>query len=285
MQTPGELITTAQVCRELGLTPAKVRRLASEGYLEVSARSRQKYGEVLLFNPSQVSRLKPQMPKILSKWASEENIRLGAKKAGISRAVESINAQEVRKRRDLFLSSLADLPEQAADLLKASYYLYHLNHYAKSGHQYLYELKERVLKFFVGNYLDSPCLEVVLVQGDQRAELCPDCRARANKLGLSYGEYAKWYGGCPRCRKNKSYFDLFEFTIQYQDHRFSFHTPFSAARKWFSGNLPLPRQYRGHLQEQGLTFGRPITEREARALPMDEVITELENLFPTIKDK
>ncbi|MCL6612023.1 MAG: hypothetical protein K6T66_10850 [Peptococcaceae bacterium] len=279
MQARGDLLTTAQVCRELGLTPAKVRRLADEGYLEVSARSERKYGEVLLFHSGQVSRLKNQMPKILSRWASEENVRYGARKAGIHRAVEPANAQEVRKRRDQFLSSLDELPEEAAVLLKASYYLYHLNHYAKTGHQYLYEIKERVLKHFVRAYINSPYLEIVLVQGQQRSDLCPGCRSRANKLNLTYGEYAKSYGGCPRCGKRERYYDLFEFNIRYDNHRFSFHTPFSAARKWFPGEVSLPRQYRGHLQERGLAFGRPITEREARALPMDEVIQALENIF------
>jgi len=279
MPVNAELLTTAQVCRELGITPAKVNRLAREGYLEVSARSKQKYGELQLFHPGQVSGLKSQIPKILSIWASEENLRQNARRAGISRAVEPVNAREVRKRRDHFFSFLSGVPEETAGLLRASYYLYHLNHYAKSGHQYLYELKERILKHLVRCYESSPYLQIVLIQGQQRADLCPDCRSKANKLNLSYGEYAKSYGGCPRCRKHKNYYDLYEFNIRFEDHRFSFHTPFSVARKWFSGEVSLPRQYRGHLQEQGLTFGRPITEREARALPMDEVIDELEKIL------
>lgn len=277
MQVTGELLTTAQVCRELGLTPAKVERLTREGYLEVAARSTRKYGEVHLFHPGQVRRLKQLMPGILSKWASEENFRRSARQAGIHRAVESINAGGVRKRRDEFLSSLAGLPEEAADILKASFYLYHLNHYAKSGHEYLYEIKEKVLKHFVRHYLNTPYLQVSLVQGQQREDLCQDCRSRAQKYNMSYGDYAKTYGGCPRCRKRKSYYDLFEFNVQYENHRFSFHTPYSVGRKWFYGEILLPRRYRGHRQEQGLTFGRPITEREASALPMDEVIENLSN--------
>lgn len=279
MQGPGELLTTARVCRELGVTPAMADRLVREGYLEVSGTSRRKYGDVHLFHSGQVVRLKDRLPQILSKWAGEENLRRGARKAGINRAVEPVNAGEARKRRDQFLSSLETLPEDTAQLLKASYYLYHLNHYAKSGHEYLYEIKEKVLKHLVRNYINSPHLQIALVQGEQRTDLCPDCRARASRQNLRYGEYAKIYGGCSRCRKHKSYYDLYEFNIHYEDHRFSFHTPFSVGRKWFSGEVSLPRQDRGHLQEQGLTFGRPITEREARALPMDEVIETLENIF------
>jgi len=279
VQPTGELMTTAQVCRELGVTPAKVLLLTREGYLEVSAKIDQKYGEVYLYHSGQVNSIKKQMPKILSKWASEENLRHGGRQAGINRAVEAENAVEVRKRRDNFLFSISHLPEKTEDLLKGSYYLFHLNHYAKSGHQYLYELKEKVLRFFVRNYLNTPLFDVILVQGQQRVNLCADCRRRANKLSMGYGEYAKSYGGCPRCGKHNSYYDLYEFNIQYESHRFSFHTPYSVARKWFDRETSFTRHYRGHRQEQGLTFGRPITEKEARALPMDEVIENLEKIL------
>ncbi|MFZ5652640.1 MAG: hypothetical protein ACOY4I_17540 [Bacillota bacterium] len=278
MLQTGELLTTAQVCRELGVTPAKVRRLTREGYLEVSGKVAQKYGDDHLYRSDQVRSLKQQMPKILSKWATEENFRNG-RQAGINRASESINTAGVKKRRDEFLSSLHDLPEKTEKLLKASYYLFHLNHYAKSGHQYLYAIKERVLKHLVNNYFGSPYFQVVLVQGQQRVDLCPGCRARANRLNVAYGEFAKSYGGCPRCAKQKSYYDLYEFNIQYDNHNFSFHTPYSVGRKWFSRDASFPRRYRGHRQEQGLAFGRPITEKEARALPMDEVIEKLEEIL------
>lgn len=279
MQAPGALLTTAEVCRELGLTPAKVNRLTREGYLEVSEKTRQKYGDIYLFQAYQVNRLKQQMPRILSKWASEENALHGARQAGIKRAVEPIHAARVKRRREEFLSSLDLMPGDTAALLKASFYLYHLNHYAKSGHQYLYELKERVLKKLVEVYFHTTYIEVGLVQGQPREDLCPECKARANKYNLSYGDYAKSYGGCPRCSKHKSYYDLFEFNIIYDNHRFSFHTPFSVGRKWFPGEISFPRRYRGHRQEQGLTFGRPISEKEAKALPMDEVIENLEDFL------
>ncbi len=275
MQRTGKLLTTAQVCRELGLTPAKVKRLTREGYLEVSGKSTHKHGEAHLFHPVQVSCLKEQVPKILSKWATEENAVKGAQRAGINRAVEVVIADEVKKRRDDFISSLAELPEKTANLLEASFYLYHLNHYAKSGHEYLYDIKEKVLRHIVKKYFNTPHLQVVLVQGQQKVDLCQNCRLQANKLNISYGEYAKSFGGCPRCRKYNSYYDLYELNIRYDNHQFSFHTPYSAARKWFSPEMHIPRQYRGYRQEQGLTFGRPIREREARALPMDEVIDKL----------
>lgn len=54
---------------------------------------------------------------------------------------------------------------------------------------------------------------------------------------------------------------------------------YSVGRKWFSRDVSFPRRYRGHRQEQGLASGRPITEKEARALPMDEVIENLEEIL------
>jgi hypothetical protein len=50
-------------------------------------------------------------------------------------------------------------------------------------------------------------------------------------------------------------------------------------KKWFPPGTDHPRRYRGHRQEQGLTFGRPVTEREAMALPMAEVIENIEKIL------
>lgn len=275
MQKGGQLLTTVEVCSALGITPAMVRRLTDEGYLEIHGKQSHKYGDVYLYSSGQVYSLTGEMPKILSRWAARENARHGALRSGRIRAFESRNAHQVREHRDRFLSSLDSLPERTADLLRASYYLYHLNHYAKADQQYLYDLKENVLKTITLNFKGSRELEIVLVEGLQQVQLCPDCRARARARGLSYLEFARMDGGCSRCIKNNSYYDLYEFNISYDEHQFSFHTPFSVARKWFSKDTRLPRRHRGYQQEQGLTFGRPITEKEARALPISEVLENI----------
>lgn len=278
MRKQERLLTTAEVCSTLGVTPAKVRLLTDEGYLEIQGKQKLKHGDVNLYSPEQVESLTREMPRILANWATRENARFGAARSGRIRAFESANAWEVRKDRERFLASLNPAPEKTADLLRVSYYLYHLNHYAKAGQKYLYDLKEKVLKSMAQNFMEEPELEIVKVEGLQRINLCQNCRAKARSMGLSYAEMARSGEGCPRCARNNSYYDLFEFNIAWGEHRFSFHTPFSVARKWFSQNRQLPRRNRGHQQEQGLTFGRPITEREARALPMDEVLKQL-NFF------
>lgn len=275
MQKGGPLLTTVQVCTALGVTPGMVRRLTDEGYLEIHGKQSCKHGDVYLYNPEQVHSLAGEMPEILSRWATRENARQGALHAGRMRAFASTNARQVRDQRDRFLFSLEMLPEKTADLLRASYYLYHLNHYAKAGQQYLYDLKETVLQTIAHEFTDSNELSIVLVEGLQKVELCPGCRAKARTRGLSYQDFARMDGGCSRCVKNSSYYDLYEFNINFDEHRFSFHTPFSVARKWFRKDLRLPRRHRGYQQEQGLTFGRPISEKEARALPISEVLENL----------
>lgn len=276
MENTDRLLTTAQVCAALGITPAKVRLLTDEGYLEIRGKQKFKHGDVYLFSPDQVHSLTRDMPGILSRWATRDNARLGAPRSGRIRALEPVGARQVRESRENFLTSLEPLAERTADLLRASYYLYHLNHYAKSGQQYLYDLKEKVLKSLAKNFRAEQGMEILLVEGLQKILLCPDCRSKARAMGLSYAELARSGGGCPRCTRNNSYYDLYEFNIHWGEHRFSFHTPFSVGRKWFPRELRLPRRHRGHQQEQGLTFGRPITEKEARALPMEEVLEQLE---------
>ncbi|KJS14490.1 MAG: hypothetical protein VR69_17320 [Peptococcaceae bacterium BRH_c4b] len=276
MQNTDRLLTTAQVCAALGITPAKVRLLTDEGYLEIRGKQKYKHGDVHLFSPEQVYSLTSAMPGILSRWATRENARQGAQRSGRIRALEPVGARQVRESRDHFLSSLEPVPERTADLLRASYYLYHLNHYAKAGQQYLYDLKEKVLKSLAIHFREDPEMEILLVEGLQKIHLCQDCRHKARSMGLSYAEMARSGEGCPRCARNNSYYDLFEFNINWGEHCFSFHTPFSVGRKWFPRELRLPRRNRGYQQEQGLTFGRPITEKEARALPMDEVLEQLE---------
>jgi hypothetical protein len=244
--------------------------------LEIREKQKFKHGDVYLYSPDQVYSLAGDMPGILSRWATRENARLGAQRSGRIRAKEPVAARQLREGRDRFLSSLEIMSERTADLLQASYYLYHLNHYAKAGQQYLYDLKEKILKSLTVHFREDPEMEILLVEGLQKIQLCQDCRTKARSMGLSYSEMARSGGECPRCARSNSYYDLYEFNIAWGEHSFSFHTPFSVARKWFPKHLRLPRRHRGYQQEQGLTFGRPITEKEARALPLDEVLERLE---------
>jgi len=271
-----QLLNPAQVCDILGLTPARVQRLNAEGYLETVRLIRLKNGVMPLFDAAQVSALVPQMPRILSRWASEDNARLGAPRAGRTRATAAPRAARLRGQKERFLSSLEEMPSKTADLLRASFYLFHLNHYAKAGHQYLYDLKENVLRAFVRHFDRTHGLEITLVPGEARIRLCPECRSRSRRLGYAYPDYARRFGGCPRCRRERGYYDLYEFAVTHADYRFVFHSPYQTARKWLPDDVSeSPRSRR----ESGHTFGRPVSDPEALAIPLAEVQAELENFL------
>jgi hypothetical protein len=118
-------------------------------------------------------------------------------------------------------------------------------------------------------------LEVFFVGEEQKVILCTACRLKAQGMGLDYIKYKTNFGGCPQCRKEEGYYSLFEFRVEYGEHRFYFHTPYSIARKWFEKIDKLPKKAREKRIEEALPFGRPISEAEARAVTLKEVITRL----------
>ncbi|MBM7855643.1 hypothetical protein JOC37_002048 [Desulfohalotomaculum tongense] len=279
-----QLLTTAEVCKTLGITPSKLRRLTSEGYLEVEEIAQMKHGKMHLFKPALVKKLLPEMPRILRRWYSEENAQVGAKQAAALRANRRYSVQSIKSQKDEFLASLDLAPERIGRLMRASYYLFHLNHYAKAGINYLYDLKEQVLKCFVENYNADDGLKVYYVQGGQRVQLCPACKKKARRQRLSYGDYARATGGCSRCTKDDHFYSLYEFVLEYAEHRFCFHTPYTVARKWFK-NQDIPIKFKASRYEMGTTFGRPVLEPEAKAIPLNEVVEELEKFLNYINDR
>ena len=63
-----DLLTTADVCRELGISPHDVHRLEAEGYLEHKVMDRNKHGETPLFSDQDVSSVRLKLPRILKNW-------------------------------------------------------------------------------------------------------------------------------------------------------------------------------------------------------------------------
>ncbi|MDD4766303.1 MAG: helix-turn-helix domain-containing protein [Desulfotomaculaceae bacterium] len=279
MDLSGKNMSAAEVGEILGITPSSVRRLVREGVLEVKETKRYKAGEELYFDSSAVKDLLPRMPELRRKWHSEENRRLGARKAAFKRVDDAGKALRHTGIKKKFLFSLEFYPEKAALLLRASFFLYHLNHYAKGGEEYLYDLKEKVLKKFVSDFSAVEGLDIVFIEGGQKVLLCAGCRVKAQSMGLSYLKYKINHGGCPQCRKEEDYYSLFEFRVVYGEHRFCFHTPYYIARKWFENMAELPKKVREKGKEEALPFGRPISEGEARAVTLEEVIRELKSFL------
>ena len=274
-----DLLTTTDVCNTLGLTPARVQRLVKEGHLEVFREASLKHGNILMFRQAQVDSLAGRLPRILRNWEETEHIRRGAGNAALARAGRQRAAAEIMKRKEHFVTFLDSLPLRQASLLRACYYLYHLNHYAKTGGSYLYDLKENVMRVIAQNFADEEGMEISMVEGRHRVELCPSCKNKARRQGRSYVEYARQSGGCKTCRRDKSYYSLFEFSIHCGNYRFCFHTPYPLARKWFPRERQIPDRKQADRHEGGFAFGRPITEAEARAVSLDETLEELNSFI------
>ncbi len=269
-------LTTAQAADLLNITPAAVRRLVREGLLEVKHTRRYKFGLDQSFDRAAVEKLLPRLPEFKRKWHAEEDLRLGAKKAAFKRLEDQKKTRAYQGFKERFLLSLEDYPERVALLLRTSFFLYHLNHYAKGGEEYLYDLKEETLKKMSEKFTSLEGLEVILVEGGEKIYLCETCRLKARSMGLDYVKYKSVQGGCPRCRKESDYYSLFEFRVKYGDHFFCFHTPYQVAKSWLKDPLELPCKTHVPGREEARAFGRPITEAEALAVSLEEVIRELE---------
>ncbi len=274
--TTHDLLTTAEVCRELGITPHDVHRLEAEGYLETKLVDRNKHGEASLFSSQDVASVRLKLPRILRNWDDSAGA-VGGAAAARKRQHDWVTARETIARKERFMEGIADLPGGSAMLLRTAYYLFHLNHYAKSGETYLYELKERVLAAMAANFITFDCLQIYFIPGPARVRLCPDCRSRAQEQRKSYLEYARLTGGCSNCQRDEDYFSLYEFLVAWDQHRFCFHSPFQIGRKWFKGrDIPAKE---GSEREGAYPFGRPISSGEAAAVNLSEVVDELEHFL------
>lgn len=270
------LLAPAEVCRVLRVTPREIHRLTAEGYLEVKRVVHFKHGTVPLFSEIQVESVRRDLPQILRRWEGEEGARKGAA-AAWARLKQWRTCHQTKSRKEKFLQALDDLPEKSGFLLRGAYYLYHLNHYAKAGEAYLYDLKEKVLALMATHFTPEDGLQIYFVPGPGRVRPCPACRRRARSQRKSYVEYIRLTGGCLCCQRDEGYYSLYEFQIESGEHRFCFHSPAQLGRKWLKGK-EIP-QKEGREREGGYPFGRPIFPGEAAAVNLAEVVDELEKFL------
>ena len=241
MNGTNDYLTPAQVCQVLKLTPRQVQMLVASGSLKVARKIAYKHGSMEVFEPKQVRQVALELPQIRRRWDSESTAALGARKAAYNRAKERQNTLVLRERKQKFLDSLDAFSDYMAGILRVCYYLYHLNHYAKHGHPYLYDFKERVLRFLwlqrePNSTAASGLLRVSFIPGAPRIKLCLDCRIKARQQYQTQVEYIKLEGhSCTQCSREEYYYSLYEFTLDYGEYHFCYHVPYSVARKWFAG--------------------------------------------------
>jgi len=274
-----KLLNPAQVSQALGITPNNIKRLTGKGQLEVRKQVAFKNGVMQLFNSAQVQDLIPAMPRIKQAWERYDNYHQGGNQMARARTYRHQSYRDKVNRKEQFLNSLSELPQERQVMLTAAYYLYYLNHYAKAGSSYLYDLKEAVLHTLVKNYYHrDEWLNISFIEGTNKITLCPECRAKAGNQRLSYVEYLDKTGGCLKCVKEYKYYSLYEFTVSSQDYRFCFHTPYATAKRWFSKQALPPRQESPE-REGAYAFGRAIYDSEAMAVELIEVIDELQKFL------
>lgn len=232
-----------------------------------------------LFNSEQVEILIPKMPRIKQSWERSDNNRYGANRLASTRQQEHKSFQYMMKLKENYFNEIEHFPTTEKELLEACFYLYHLNHYAKAGNPYLYDLKELVLRSFVRSHLNkNNLLKVHFIEGDNKMLLCPNCKAKAEDRNLSYVEYLEKTGGCPACAREYKYYSLYEFIIAYRDYLFCFHTPYKTAKRWFD-RTHLPPHKNSPRREGAYAFGRAIYNAEARAVELLEVVQKLQDFL------
>jgi hypothetical protein len=180
-------LTTAQAADLLNITPAAVRRLVREGLLEVKYTRRYKFGEDQSFDRSAVESLLPRLPEYKRRWHAEEDLRLGAKKAAFKRAEDQKKTRAYQSFKERFLLSLEDYPEKVALLLRASFFLYHLNT------THVEHPREKVEKLYPGssavsrgwrdpNQTANPCLQLGEVDRFRNVVVSPGIKSADHSL-------------------------------------------------------------------------------------------------------
>lgn len=280
------MLKTSEVAQRLNITNSQVQDLVDFGYLSVAGTYRSRSnGLSYLFAEQELESL--NVPAILAEIKEKKRHR---------RCISSLpgawrERQRAVARHDHFLCSIAALPE--ARLLRAAYYLFHLNHYAKAyekERESLYALKNRVLACIVRDYPEMVRCVYLIGQDRSKIWLCEDCRQSARAAGYTYLDYVKLGHYCEKCYVQvveREYYSLVEFSLESDDYRFCFHLPVSVARKWLAGIKELPIRERKHdeVNDAMYFYGRRITRIEEKVIPLAVVVQELETFLTGSEDE
>jgi hypothetical protein len=250
--------------------------LIDYGFLTVSAIERNKNkGIVYLFSEQELAKL--DIPSSLAEIQDikSKNFRKISNSSRYSQVIRTLN------HYDNFLTRVENLPEEK--LLKICFYLFHLNHYAKSypeKSRILYNLKNQTLEKM---YHDYPGLIIATyLAGPDRYKvwLCEDCRSSASSSGMSFRAFIQNEHYCSKCyiqSIEREYYSLIEFVIEAAGYRFCFHLPRSSAEKWFKEMNRLPQGIRKltRYYDTMYLYGRRISRIEKRLFPLAFIIEQI----------
>lgn len=264
------MLTISDVAEKYHISHQQVHDLIEYGYLPVARIDRtDKKGIRYLFDEADVYKM--DIHSYLAEIKDQQEKRPSVRRqSNFKQLISIVN------RYDRFLDEIEFYPEK--EVLEICFYLFHLNHYAKTYPEQsnaLYKLKNSVLKKMYRE--NAGIMDAYYLQGPDRRKiwLCEDCKEAAHASGLSYAQYIQNEYDCPKCSLlsvEKEYYSLIEFRIKVDQFRFNFHLPLRRAAKWLDDpeNLPHGLRKTGRCEDRMYLYGRPITRIEERifTLPM-----------------
>lgn len=204
-----------------------------------------------------------------------------------SRKVSKVKARETRKH----IEELKEEQNQYIEILKTihpfleiAYYLYHLNHYAKTPKyqkqsnqlsNQLYDLKKKVLLTSLEKYPDL--IKTKFIKRGDKTIYCEDCIEKAIDLRDLLDARGPWIDfvgkPCPKCKVIKDYYSLIEFYMESPIAKFTFHIPYPIVPHLKTKNIEIEKKYTE--DEIFDIYGRPISKIEESLFPLKKVIEKL----------
>ncbi|KUG02716.1 hypothetical protein ASZ90_019910 [hydrocarbon metagenome] len=276
------MLTVSQIAERFNISNRQVHNLVERGYLNVTHLYRNNnQGVTYLFSEEEIADL-----DIYSLLAEVQGAPARPKSRPASSFKQVIGAV---RYYDRFLENISNHPEDT--FLRCCFYLFHLNHYAKTYHEnsnHLYRLKNQVIQKL---YQENPSmLSARYLTGPDRYRvwLCEDCKDSAESSGMSYAAYIKNEYFCPKCSLHsveKEYYSLIEFRVKLAEYKFTFHLPLASAERWMENLADLPQNTRktGSYIDRMYLYGRPATPIEEQVFPINMIINKLENYLVTGK--
>lgn len=278
------MLTSSEVAAKYKISNRQVNDLLTYGYLNVAQVLRhEKRGVALLFSESELERL--DIPSLLAEIRAKKGPAKTRNPMEFKKLLKAFNYH------DRFMEDVEHYPE--SEILKTCFYLFHLNHYAKTypeSSKDLYSLKSRVLKKMYQEHRGVLKASYLLGPDRQRIWLCEDCKEASRTAGMSYNKYIQNESYCPKCDVQileREYYSLVEFYLKVGDYRFVFHTPRSLAAGWMKDMQELPQGTRkaDRYQDKMYLYGRPISNIEEKAFPLAMLKEKLIEYLEQVADE
>jgi len=280
-----------KVLQPLGVKKSWMYQLEEEGLIRPSGTieikiSSRKIVDAKLWDTRKIS--KEQIKNWVENKEKQTKVNRALAREKISKTLKTVHkiAKEKRKEKEEILTLL----KSYHPFLETAFYLYHLNHYAKTPKYQAYKNKLYTLKtktLIKASSLYKELFKINFIERGDKIELCDECFEEARKnwhwaggyeTGYTLGEWIKAYHKpCPSCKVEKDFYSLVEFQIKTPVAKFNFHLPYPEAKSSFNKeNLPKKQLDQEYLY---ISLGREIEKYEALIVPIKEVISKIEKFL------